>query len=63
MLCGGVGFFAPLQRYKLHYKDTLQLEYSVRKEVDCVSYPQWWVNYVLRIHVWICTFGCLIRIK
>lgn len=59
MLCGGVGFFAPLQ----HYKDTLQLHYNVVCGVDCVSYPQWWVNYVLKNRVGICTFGCLIRIK
>lgn len=59
MLCGGVGFFAPLQ----HYKDTLQLHYIVVCGVDCVSYSQWWGNYVLKNRVGVCIFGCLIRIK
>ena len=31
--------------------------------MDCVSYPQWWVNYVLKNRVGICIFGCLNRFK
>lgn len=31
--------------------------------MDCVSYPQWWVNYVFKNRVGICIFGCLNRFK